>query len=150
MVRMIKQAISRDGFLGSLHTLLLMDDAVLLATNREMCLKKLAIVRQFCRESGMVLNEKKTKFFVVNGEEGDKQCLETNEVKASYSHRYLYLGAWFTDTAKMDHIMALHEISGEAVVNKFSIFCAGNTQMPFIYKKKVFDAAVMTSLMYSS
>lgn len=50
----------------------------------------------------------------------------------------------------MDEILKLHESSSEAVINKFSIFCASNTQMPFVYKKTLFEAAVMSSLLYSS
>ena len=61
MVKMLKRTIPTDGCLGSLHTLLLMDDAVILSTSREMCLRKFEIVCRFCRESGMVINEK-TKF----------------------------------------------------------------------------------------
>ncbi len=53
-----------------------------------------------------------------------------------YSPEYLYLGAWFTDSATMDTIMALQSRSNEAIMNNFSIFCASNTRMPFIYKKK--------------
>ncbi len=73
MVRMLKSSVVTDGFLGSLHALLLMDDAVILSTTREMCIRKLGVVLQFCRESGMIFNEKKTKFFVINGQEDDKE-----------------------------------------------------------------------------
>ena len=38
------------GFLGSLHTLILMYDAVILATSRQMCLRKLDVVNEFCIE----------------------------------------------------------------------------------------------------
>ena len=62
----------------------------------------------------------------------------------------MYLGAWFSDSGKPADILALHEKSNQATVNKFSIFCAVNTQMPFIYKKLVFDAAVTASLLYSA
>ena len=49
----------------------------------------------------------------------------------------------------MSDIVSLHEKSNQATVNKFSIFCAANTQMPFTYKKLVFEAAVTSSLLYS-
>lgn len=52
----------------------------------------------------------------------------------SYAARYLYLGAFFTDITKVDDVLNLHKIASEAVVNKFYIFCAANTQMPFLYK----------------
>ena len=150
MVRMIKNAIATDVFLGALHALLLMDDTVVLATSREMCEAKLKVVIQYCQEFGMHLNIKKTKYFVVNGTSNDRTPLDVEGITISYSTQYLYLGAWFTDSGKMSDIIQLHEKSNQATVNKFSIFCAANTQMPFIYKKLVFDAAVTSSLLYSA
>ena len=149
MVKIIKNSIESDGFLGALHVLLLMDDAVILATSREMCERKLKIVLEYCDEYGMVINEKKTKFFVLNKDEADKQDLVVNNVTVNYTNRYLYLGAWFTDTGKTDDVLRLHEPSNEAAINKFSIFCTANTQMPFVYKKKVFDAAITSAMLYS-
>lgn len=48
---MLKRTIASDEFLGSLHTLLMMDDVVILSTSREMCLKKIEVVCRICRES---------------------------------------------------------------------------------------------------
>ena len=150
MIKMIKNAVEEDGFLGGLHALLLMDDTVILATSREMCEAKLRVVLQYCQEFGMSVNVKKTKFFVVNGDDTDKIPLNVNGTKICYSCNYLYLGAWFTDSGKISDVIALHEKSNQATVNKFSIFCAANTQMPFAYKKLLFDAAVTSSLLYSA
>ena len=47
-------------------------------------------------------------------------------------------------------MIAKHEVQSEVLVNKFAIFCAANSQMLYICKKKLFDAAVMSSLSYSS
>ena len=58
MVRMIKRSVGNYGFLGLLLVLLLMDDAVIMATSREMYLKKLEVVYEFCCESGMKINAK--------------------------------------------------------------------------------------------
>ena len=80
----------------------------------------------------MIIHKNEKQFFVVNGDENDKVCLSVDGMNVDYAPRYLYLGAWFTDSAKMDDVMALHETGGQATVSKFSIFCAANTQMPFI------------------
>ena len=101
MVKMIKSAIGNDGFLGMLHTLLLMDDTVLLATTRDMCEAKLKIVLQYGNEFGMDINVKKTKFFVINGSEHDKIPFQVDSVKINYSPLYLYLGAWFTESGNI-------------------------------------------------
>lgn len=63
---MLKQAIAADGFLGCMHSLMLMDDTVIMATSRQMCIRKLGIVLDYCKEYRMKLNESKTIFFVVN------------------------------------------------------------------------------------
>ena len=150
MVKMLKNAINNDGFLGALHALLLMDDTVLLATNRDMCINKFKVVTQYCEEFGMSINAKKTKFFVMNAVENDKNPIVVNNIKVCYSPKYLYLGGWFTDSGKMTDVVALHEKANQATVNKFSIFCAVNSNMPFKYKRMVFDAAVTASLLYSA
>ena len=58
MIKMIKNAVEEDGFLGGLHALLLMDDTVIIATSREMCEAKLRVVLQYCQEFGMSVNVK--------------------------------------------------------------------------------------------
>ena len=150
MVRMIKNAVSEDGFLGGLHALLLMDDTVIVSSSRANCEAKLKAAIDYCNEYGMGINVKKTKFFVINGTSFDKNPLIVEGTKISYSPNYLYLGAWFTDSGKISDVLALTEKSNQATVNKFAIFCVANSQMPFVYKKLVFDAAVTASLLYSS
>lgn len=150
MVRMLRQAVQADGFLGALHALLLMDDTIILATSREMCIRKLRVVINYCNEYGMQLNERKTKFFVINNNQHDKIPLNVEGYEIYYCKKYLYLGAWFTDQGSMRQVMQLHEAAGESVVNKFAVFCASNTDMPFYFKRKVFNAAVTSALLYST
>ena len=50
MVKMINGSSGNDGYLGSLYTLLLMDDTILLATSRERLEKKFKVVQTFCTE----------------------------------------------------------------------------------------------------
>ena len=150
MVKMIKETLPVDGFLGTLHCLLLMDDTVILATSRDMCKRKLDILFDFCNEYGMILNEKKSKFFVINGDDNDKLPFYSNNVEVQYCSKYLYLGAWFTDDGKTSSAISLHVAAMSALVNKFAIFCNANRDMPYLYKLRVFNAAVLSSLLYSS
>ena len=148
MVRMIKESVLSDGFLGRLHVLMLMDDTVIMATSRETCLKKLEAVLNFCEEFGMEINEKKTKFFVINSEENDKRPLNLKGKTIGYSEKYMYLGSWFTDDGKPESALKLHEPAHLSSVNKFAIFCHTNTEMPYYYKSLVMDAAVVASVFY--
>ena len=150
MIRMIKEKIGMDGFLGSMHTLLLMDDTVIVSTSRKKMEEKLDVLVEYCDTYGMVINEKKTKFFVVNGNSRDKEPIIVRNVKIDYCRKYLYLGAWFTDDAKMRSVLEEHEVESTRTVNKFAIFCYTNTTMPYAYKVKVFKAALSSSLLYSS
>ena len=49
----------------------LMDDTVILATSRNKCIEKAKILVQFCNNSGMIINENKTKFMVIIGNTKD-------------------------------------------------------------------------------
>ena len=64
MIKMIKEKVPFDGYLGDLHALMLMDDTVILATSREMCTDKFNTVLEYCENYGVLINEKKTKFMV--------------------------------------------------------------------------------------
>lgn len=81
-----------------------------------------------------------------------RQHLGMGGVTVSYAARYLYLdqGAWFTDTGNMNDVITIHETANKGFVDKFSILCAANTQIPFIFKRKLFVAAVSSVLLYSS
>ena len=87
---------------------------------------------------------------VVNGSHADHLPLIVDDVVVQYAATYLYLGAWITDSGKMADIIALHDQHCSNIVNKFSIFCQANTLMPFTMKRAVFEAAVVSSITYSS
>ena len=73
LIRNLKERCGIDGYLGNLHSLLLMDDTVIFATRREGLIEKVEVLEEFCRDSGMVINESKTEFMVINGTDEDKR-----------------------------------------------------------------------------
>ena len=79
-----------------------------------------------------------------------RTLLEVHNLKIEYIHKYLYLGAWFSDDASMSTVLSMHETSNETQLNKFAIFCSANANMPYAYKRMVFEAAMTSSLLYSS
>ena len=130
MIRMMKEKIATDGFLGTLHALLLMDDTVILATSRDMYIRKFRVVAMIMK---WWLMRAKQNFFVINNTDCDKVPLKIKGNVIKYCDRYKYLGVWFTDSGRMKDVMSLHEIKCQSVVNKFSIFCASNPDMPYCY-----------------
>ena len=61
MIKMVK-SVQPDRFL---KWLMLMDDTVLMASSRGRLVEKLQKLVEYCTESGMVINEDKTKFMVI-------------------------------------------------------------------------------------
>ena len=72
-----------------------------------MCLKKIQILVDYCKDYGMVINEKKTKFMAFNGTDTSKEPLyvESNDarIKCRIEHcdTYVYLGSIFTSDGKI-------------------------------------------------
>lgn len=95
-----------------------------------------------------MINDDKTElFFVISNAECDNIPLRIEGHIIEYCHRYKYLAAfWFTDSGRMKDVMSLDEMEAKSVVNKFSIFCASDPDLPHCYKRRVPDAAVVAEL----
>ncbi len=91
LIHMIKQGCGYDGFWGWLHILVLMDDTVLLSTSKPSMIYKLKMLSRFCTTHGMKINNSKTKFFVINGTQDDKQQMVVDDIVAEACKRYVYL-----------------------------------------------------------
>ena len=149
MIRMIKQRCQMDGFLAWLHVMVLMDDTILLSTTKIGMKRKLEILYDFCDTYGMIINSDKTKFMVVNGNDEDREpIVQNNNAVIHYCNQYIYLGSPFTDDGSATTAIKIHASSKMCHTLKYVSFVGKNNDVPFIVKRKVFDAALMSTLLY--
>ncbi len=148
LIKSIKDNCEDDGFLSWLHILVLMDDTVLLATTRERMLHKIGLMKTFCDNYGMKVNEAKTKFFVVGGNAADMEPLHVAGLEVLRCQQYSYLGATFTADGSVHQAVRTHALAKAAHVSKFVSFLKKNNDVPFQVKKRVFDAALMSAILY--
>ena len=148
LICMIKEGCGYDGFLEWLHVLVLMDDTVLLATTRRGMLSKISLLHQYCTEYGMVVNQSKTKFFVTNGTKTDSEPLKVNDLIIEKCDEYVYLGSPFTSSGSVSSAVKTQAALKMPHVLKFVSFIKKNNDEPFVVKKRVFDAALLSSLIY--
>ena len=97
----------------------------------------------------MEVNEIKTKLMVVNGNQKDREEFVSMGLTVKHAESYIYLGSPFTEDGKIQNVIAMHLKTRTADLNKFKIFCKVNVTMPYQYKKKVLQAAIISSLVYS-
>ena len=142
--------IGNDSFLFDIHLLMMMDDNVLLGASREVIIKKLVILTEFCEKYGMVVNELKTKLSVINGSKEDMETIIVKNVKVKHATSYIYLGSPVTEDGKISSNIEIHLKCRIADLNKFKLFCKKNETMPFKFKMEVFKAVIMSSLLYGS
>ena len=148
MIKLIKQSCNVDGFLGWLHVLVLMDDTVLLATTRQSMIRKIELLSQFCHSHGMRINVSKTKFFVICGSVIDERPIVVNDLVIEPCRMYVYLGSTFTSDGSISNAIKVHSQSKICHVMKFISFLSKNNDIPFYVKRKVFDAALMSTILY--
>ena len=149
MVRLIK-ASPPDGLLDWLHLLVLMDDTVIIATSYEKLCQKLEILAKWCNQSGMVINEDKTKYMAFNSAERRPVLLHTHAGVVTVLHctEYTYLGCVVTSDGKISTSIAKHVSTRGKAINKLVRFLDKNENAPFIVKKDVVDACFYSSLLY--
>lgn len=124
-----------------------MDDTVLLSTSRANLLRKVEILDQFCRDYGMTVNNDKTKFFVINGEDGDADTVHVNSLAIEHCCCYSYLGSSFTSDGSVSSAVKAHSAAKLCHVLKYVSFVTKNNDLPFVVKR-VFEAALMSAVMY--
>ena len=149
LVRALKRKCDLDGFLSWLHCLLLMDDTVLLATSRQVAIQKAQVLIDYCKTSGMVINASKNKFQVVNGDTDSRSALCIGDTLIQNCSSYIDLGAVFSQDGSIETATKIHCQGKEKHVLKFIAFITKNTDCPFWVKKKVFEAALLTAVLYS-
>ena len=149
MIQMIKRNCPLDGFLAWLHIMVMMDDTILLSTTKNGMEYKIRILYEFCDSYGMIVNDSKTKFMVINGNGEDKEPIVCNSDMISYCNQYVYLGSPFTDDGSPSTAVKQHAISKMCHTLKFISFINRNNDVPFVVKRKIFDAAVMSTILYS-
>ena len=135
MIRMVKTAFEADGFLGSLHMLMLMDDTVLFATSREKLIQKFQKCQDYCEEYGMSINQKKTQFMVINKRHGDTETIASRGINVKYCNSYTYLGAPITDNGSYLTMIDIHSKDKLKHAIKFYTFLNRNPDVPFSIKK---------------
>jgi len=129
---------------------MLMDDTVILATTKERLIEKLDILNDFCDSHGMIVNESKTKFMVINGDSTDKHDISWyNDVTINHCEKYVYLGSVFTADGSTISSISYHVKDKEKHLNKLIIFMNTNRDFPFYVKRKVLEAAFNAALLYS-
>ena len=141
-----------DGFLAWLHILVLMDDIVLLATTRSNMIQKLDLLDHICQTHGMKINVGKAIFFFffIGGNAGDKQGLCVNNVEVEPCEQYVYLESHYTVDGSTSTAIQVHAKAKMSHVFKCISFITKHNDVPFIVKGKVFDAALMSSIISMS
>ena len=148
LILMFKSRCMPEPILQWLHCLMLMDDTIIFATSREKVEEKLKILGEYCKNNGMQVNESKTKFMAFNGTPLDKVSFMMSNIRVKHCESYVYLGVPFTSDGRCDSTLKLHLSNKTKELNKLLVFLAVNYDAPFTVKKKVLDAAFMSSILY--
>ena len=135
-----------DGWLDTLHWLLLMDDTVVFATSRERLVQKLTRLKQCTDDLGMVIHPSKSQFPVIN--DNDTRPIMIDTITISHTDRYVYLGTPISAKSIAAQVED-HLKSKSGHVLKFSSFLAKNTDARFSVKQTVWESALNSAIFYS-
>lgn len=83
----------------------------------------------------MIINETKTKFFVINGQAGDAEALRVGDLNFEACDKNIYLGSPFTADGSPLSAVKGNAMSKMPHVLKFVSFTRKNNDIPFVVKK---------------
>ena len=111
-------------------------------------IEKLKFLNSFCNTHEMKINMVKTEFFVVNGDNDDKQPIMVNDVVVESCDCYIYLGNPFTADGSVSTAIKIHAENKMYHILKIVAFVNKNNDAPSYVKIKVFEVAFMSTLFY--
>ena len=103
---------------------------------------------KFCEKYGMVINENKTKLMVINGNNTDRDSITVNRISINHCDTYTYLGSPFTSDGSLSTAVKVHAQERMVHFHKFIAFINKNYDLPFVIKKRVFDACLLSAILY--
>ena len=134
-----------DGWLGKIHTLLLMDDTVIFSTSRESMEMKLRLLKDATDSLGMSMHPSKSKFMAVNAD--DTQHFSIDGVIIEHQAEYIYLGTPILNTTVAQQVKRHIELKNSHLLKFFS-FLSKNSDAPFKVKDKVRQSALNAAILY--
>ena len=96
----------------------------------------------------MVINEKKTNLMVINGNTQDRDQIIIRDLTVRHCNKYIYLGSPFTADDLVSSVIKAHAHERMAHFHKFIAFIEKNSDIPFVIKKRVFDACLISAILY--
>ena len=109
---------------------------------------KISLLQDYCDQYGMTINEEKTKFFVINGSNEDSNPIRVNGLLVRHCEHYIYLGSPFTSDGSISSSVRVHANKKMPHVLKFVSFMKKNNDIPFVVKRRVFEAALLSAIIY--
>ena len=98
---------------------------------------------------GSTVSVKPSSCMVINGVSGDKAPLVSQDLIVENCDSYTYLSAVFTQDGSIMASVKEHVIVKQAHLMKFVALVTKNADFPFWVKRKVLDAALLSSVLYS-
>ena len=97
----------------------------------------------------MEMNCAKTKFMVINGSEYDRTDINIDDEFISHCTKYTYLGAVIHEDTSFKQFIEEHVALKDKIVLKFYSFLNKNADLPYTLKRRVLEACLFSSLIYS-
>ena len=96
----------------------------------------------------MQVNNSKTKFFAIHSSVAERAPVRVGEMVVEWCDRYTYLGSVFTCDGSLASAIQAHAQAKMCHVLKYVSFLQKNNDIPFYVKKRMFDAAMISTVLY--
>ena len=138
-----------NSLLEKIHILIHADDANILSACRDLLIRKLNSMSQYCKLNEIKLQLSKCKFMVINGSATDKQVIRLTLGDISPSPDVLILGSPLSESGLLKDDLRMHIDMRFKHCIKFFNFVRNNKLAPLAIKLKVLTACVTSTLLYN-
>ena len=131
------------------HMVMHADDATLLASTRQLAVRKLCSLMEFCKVNAILPQYSKCEFIVINGDDYDKEPLPFGAKLLVHVQYITLLGSHCSSIGSIVEDLRLHMRIRYKSCIKFYNFLRSNKLAPLSVKIKVLKACVVNSVLHN-
>ena len=138
---------AKELYIHMYHLLLHADDSLILASTKELLIKKYLAMDNYCLKNMLHLQAKKCGFICINSDE--KDCIILRNGVVNHLNEISYLGSIISSYGNVTRDIKLEVDSKVKHFNKFYAFLYKNFNAPMSVKTKVLESCVCSALLYN-
>ena len=147
VIQLFQSTFDAEYLIHLYHILLHADDALILATSKDILIKKFKFMEKYCIDNCITLEPSKCKFLCINSNQHEDIILQSGQIESKTEA--IYLGSTITNQGNINNDIKNEINKKQKAFNKYYGFLRTHYNAPIAIKLRVLQACVYSTVTFN-